>query len=80
MNEKEIKNEIKKIWYKSKTIWLNLITTVSICIPDLLQNLMDNAQIIKEYKIEFYIILIILNTLFNIYIRTKTKDEIKLKK
>ncbi len=71
----EIKEDIKKKWYKSKTIILNLLVSA----PLLLNELLSNAEVmsfLQSVDKKYYIYAIILNNIINIYLRTKTDSKV----
>ncbi len=84
MNENEIKSIIKKEWYKSKTIIFNsIIATIGVIygtITQLMPQVANNLDMIKNFNKKYYILAIILIAIFNAINRKFTTMPIKFKK
>jgi amino acid permease len=86
MNQEEqnLKNIIKKDWYKSKTIIINSIVTIIGVIygtiTQLMPQLANNLDMIKGFNKKYWVLAIILIGLFNAINRKFTTMPVKFKK
>lgn len=81
MQEKD--SEIKKMWYKSKTIIVNsligLLSLLNEVGGDFKDVIQENLPFLKDLDGKWYIYAVIFLVLFNVINRSFTKDKIEIK-
>lgn len=81
MQEKD--SEIKKMWYKSKTIIVNsligLLSLLNEVGGDFKDVVQENLPFLKDLDGKWYIYAVVFLVLFNVINRSFTKDKIEIK-
>lgn len=71
----EEENKIMKMWYKSKVNIVNLFFFILALLPTILDILIVNGDLIKEFGKGYYLALVIFNACYNFYTRSKSKES-----